>query len=553
MAEKERKDIQSEIIQKNKQAEQLKEEWPYTKEKEEKVFNKELEIAKLIVQNYPTKEREIKKIEDVWVNNILEYLMDYKYRIGDFQGTLDICFYVKENFPYNHSAIRALWKMAEINHRMGKYKEALQLYQQVIDYEPQIGYPAFAESAQSAARQMAEIKREISGLTPEVIKAYHDAKDEETLYLIKNYWDCEGKPLEIFLSIRNMRMEKEEDWAKRAELCQKIVSLYPECKLAGYAQFHLGYYYLLHLSRQPKNIEEKKRLRDTGVGYMRRVIRSYPDAVFPNQDPPSWQKGQSIPLTAQLYIALAYEGYWTREIAELSKAIEEYHTLIEQFSKASPEVQKTFDYDLKMCAYVSMLSIYMSGGFPYSTYYSFGWSGNNEKQVYFNPDNARELIDILLKISNQKFLIEMGYFGETHPEALINLAFLEKMAGKDKTAIEILEKIIKDFPKSWCGQRDSGAVNPYFCDALTAIIKIINDDKSAIEECRKFAEGDYYFDIKGCAYFEMAEIYQKLGNYKDAIETYQKVKNEFADINLGGEDVNLGMLADGEIQKLKRK
>ena len=93
----------------------------------------------------------------------------------------------------------------------------------------------------------------------------------------------------------------------------------------------------------------------------------------------------------------------------------------------------------------------------------------------------------------------------------------------------------------------------HFESALDHIAEITNRYRTDTKELYKFTKTDYHFNVRGYAYFKIAEIYKKAGARNKAIKIYQKVINEFPNISLDGDGNHLKDSATHEIQELKGK
>ncbi len=361
--------------------------------------------------------------------------------------------------------------------------------------------------------------------------------------LIENYSDYDRKPLALFFKYHKnffnrlrARGTSAELFKEEGDKLREILEKYPDCKLAGFAQYMLAIHYESQINSTLRYLENGKVARGKAIESYREVFQKYPTDEMPIQDYSCRFKiGLKIAPIALLKIGdLYYFDYRVKkEEKDPVKAIETYESVINNY----PEVVDFRGNKVAINAYVSILNIYRI---------------NKNSSTFLDTVKAKEICNILInKFPNQGYNYKGGHIGETHPEAYMFLADFE--TDKEK-AIKIYEKIMTEFPNNWTGRGGSGAVGKYGVSALGSIKYLFEDPELAINYYRKILDSNLDRNIRGSAQSIIAAIYEEdIKDYNQALVEYQKVLENFADINNGGEDYSLGDGAESRIRVIQEK
>jgi len=361
--------------------------------------------------------------------------------------------------------------------------------------------------------------------------------------LIENYSDYDRKPLELFFEYMENYFERLKCLGNSAELCKEngiifreILEKYPDCNLAGFVQYMLGIHYQSQINSTDRYLERREIAIEKAIESYREVIRKYPTVEMPIYE--SWRRfkiGLKIAPIALLKIGdLYYFDYRVKkEEKDPVKAIETYESVINNY----PEDVDFRGNKVAINAYVSILNIYRK---------------NKNSSTFLDTVKAKEICNILInKFPNQGYDYKGGHIGETHPEAYMFLADFE--TDKEK-AIKIYEKIMTEFPNNWTGRGGSGAVGRYGDIALGRIKYLFKDPESTINYYRKILNSALDINIRGSAQYSIASIYEEdIKDYNQALVEYQKVLENFADVNPSGEYYPLGEGAKSRISVIQEK
>ncbi len=347
--------------------------------------------------------------------------------------------------------------------------------------------------------------------------------EEDRIELMKNYSDFEGEPLAMFL--KSEYVQHNDLFEIKQKIYETIISKYPECKLAPYLKFKLANSYRNMIKNNIKSTEAEHQ-RNTAVNLYNDIVQKHPDAVFPNS------KTKICPI-AQMRIADLFnlEG---RPISNPLKAITEYNKVINTY----PDIIDEKGFKLKINAYMEVLDIYTNR-----------W-GDVYTKEYKNIEKAKQIIEILLNIPNEKYLVQEWWFGSTHPECYIRLAEIENESGNIENSIIFYKKVLKEFPNVWTGKYGSDDTTSYLLVALSEILQTKDNNQDKINVCKEIISGDFDKIVKGIAQFVIAEVYEKLGQKDNAIDEYQKVIEKYYEISMYG-DESLGEAAKNRIAALR--
>jgi len=366
---------------------------------------------------------------------------------------------------------------------------------------------------------------------PDIGRYYVD-NAENIINLIENYSDYDRKPLELFFKYRINSKERSKE---NENIFREILEKYPDCKLAGFTQYLLAKHYESLIGSGGSYLENPEVAGEKAIESYGEVVRKYPAAEMPITD--LWHRskiGTKIAPLAQLRIGDLYNSDYHYCVYPMQEeAIKAYKLVINNY----PEDVDRYGNKVAVDAYVSILNMYREDIFG---------------KTILDTLKAREICNILInKFPNQGYLVEGLYFGEIHPEAYMVLADCE--VDKEK-ALEIYEKIVAEFPNSWRGQVNSGAVSLYSISALGRIGYLFKDPQAKINCYRKFLDSSFDRKVRGRAQFEIAFTYEmKVKDYNQALIEYQKVLENFSDVSTGGEAYTLGEDAKDSIRRIQEK
>jgi len=380
-------------------------------------------------------------------------------------------------------------------------------------------------------------------LTIQDIDRVYVYKAKNIINLIENYSDYDRKPLELFFKYMENYFKRLKCLGNSAELCKEngnifreTLEKYPDCKLAGFVQYMLAIHYASQINSTDRYLENDEVAAKKAIESYREVIRKYPTAEMPIYE--DWRRfkiGLKIAPLAQLKIGDIYKPYYHEllSVKDSVKAIEAYQAVIDNY----PEDVDHKGRKVAMDAYVSILNMYRK---------------NKSSNIILDTVKAKEICNNLInKFPNQGYEVEGGYFGETHPEAYMVLA--DCKTDKEK-ALKIYEKIMTEYPNNWTGRSSSGAIVRYGIIALGRIKYLFEDPELTINYYRKILTSNLDINIRGSAQYFIASIYEEdIKDYNQALVEYQKVLQNFADVNPGGEYYPLGEGAKSKISVIKEK
>lgn len=367
------------------------------------------------------------------------------------------------------------------------------------------------------------------------IDTYYEGKAKNYINLIENYSDYDQKPLELFFKARRIRRKmltekdrRQEYWEELGNLYKELLNKYPHCKLAGFIQ------YLIAERNKSYSFRDEEE-RQTAIQGYREVVNRYPDAEFPIEDYPQYFRGLKIAPIAHIKIASLYEEFSHNIEPDLEQAIREYKDIIDKY----PNELNRDGSKLILSAYVSMINIY---------------SGLNIKEARVDSIKAKEHSKILINdFPNQSFLVSgpiRKYFGEIHPEAYMRLARFE--VDKEK-AIELYKKVLIDYPKSWTGAPYTCGISLYAFAALREIIELLDDSQLSIKECQGIINSNADKGVRALAQFLLGGIYEDMKNYDQARIEFQKVIDNYSDVDPTGGTCTLSDDAKNAIMYLQKK
>ena len=384
-------------------------------------------------------------------------------------------------------------------------------------------------------------------LSKDFLKIYDDDFNRAYAYIVKsiinlieNYSDYDRKPLELFFKYHKNSFNRLRGRGTSAELfkeegdrLREILEKYPDCKLAGFAQYMLAIHYESQINSTLRYLENGEVAAEKAIESYSEVIRKYPTAEIPiHEYSRRFKIGLKIAPIALLKIGDIYKPYYNTlpGVKDSAKAIEAYQAVIDNY----PEDVDHKDRKVAMNAYVSILDMY------------------RKNNIILDTVKAKEICNILInKFPNQGYEFGGGTFGETHPTAYIVLADCE--TDKEK-ALKIYEKIMTEYPNNWTGRSGSGAVLRYGDIALGRIKYLFKDPESTINYYRKILNSALDINIRGSAQYSIASIYEEdIKDYNQALVEYQKVLENFADVNPGGEYYPLGEGAKSRISVIQEK
>ena len=377
-------------------------------------------------------------------------------------------------------------------------------------------------------------------LTMQDVDRYYVYKAKNIINLIENYSDYDRKPLELFFKYRENYFKRLKCLGNSAELCKEngnifreILEKYPDCKLAGFVQYLLAIHYKSQINSTDRYLENGEVAAKKAIESYREVFRKYPTAEMPiHESGRRFKIGLKIAPLALLKMGDLYKPYYNTlpGVKDSAKAIEAYQAVIDNY----PEDVDHKDRKVVMNAYVSILNMYIK---------------NN---IILDTVKVKEICNILINtFPNQGFEFGGGTFGETHPTAYLVLAYCE--TDKEK-ALKIYEKIMNEYPNNWTGRSSSGAVVRYGVDALGSVKYLFEDPELTIDYYRKIVDSDLDINIRGSAQYYIASIYEEdIKDYNQALIEYQKVLENFADVNPGGEYYPLGQGAKESISGIQEK
>jgi len=384
-------------------------------------------------------------------------------------------------------------------------------------------------------------------LSKDFLKIYDNDFNRAYVYIVKslinlieNYSDYDRKPLELFFKYHKNSFNRLRARGTSAELfkeegdkLREILEKYPDCKLAGFAQYMLAIHYESQINSTLRYLENGEVAAEKAIESYREVFRKYPTAEMPiHENGRRIRIGLKIAPMALLKMGDLYKPYYNTlpGVKDSAKAIEAYQAVIDNY----PEDVDHKDRKVAMNAYVSILNMYIK---------------NN---MILDTVKVKEICNILInKFPNQGFEFGGGTFGETHPTTYLALAYCE--TDKEK-ALKIYEKIMTKYPNNWTGRSGSGAVLKYGDIALGSIKHLFKDPESTINYYRKILNSDLDKNIRGSAQYSIASIYEEdIKDYNQASIEYQKVIENFADVNLSGEYYPLGRGAKESIERIQKK
>jgi hypothetical protein len=374
------------------------------------------------------------------------------------------------------------------------------------------------KEALKLAKQLRAIKR---------IGPLHQEKASNINNLITDYSDCEQKPLKLYFraEIDNTKQEPKELTPTLAQLylrsysyrreynLTKLVTDYPRCRLAGFAQFLLAQ----HIASRrgsgwvERNEQESKEL---ALKAYQQVIEEHPQATFPiNSQAMQIKKGLPMAPIAQLNIARLH-------LAEPNPDPEKAIGALKKILKNHSEAKNYYGTNLGLVAYYKLLHLYRGDhNLPYPL------RKNTEDKA-----QAKRIVGLLLtNYKNQQIELD-GYRGQLHGDALTWLSELEQDTAKK---IDYYLQILLRFPTQMSGSNQSCDVDSYGSQTLGRISRLPISDKEKEQLLWGIGHGQFNRQVRADALLRLAEFVDRKKEHQRALAMYELVQVRYAGVQIG--------------------
>ena len=368
--------------------------------------------------------------------------------------------------------------------------------------------------------------------SPDYSTGYDGGKCGALIKLINdNKDDINQDALKLFFQLSDSIIDTEEDILKKAEVSKRLVSHYPKSKLAGVAQYLMGYIYEYKILDYSNNSYKLVALHNyDAIDAYRKVISEYPGECWNYYLPEFYESADRLVNIPIAYIAQFRIGkIYQFNLREYKQAIVEYDKLVSKLSSSGIDSGNLY-YHLGTPLIIKVKQL----------------RAECYEQLKEYDKAIEEYSNIANEIAGEKIRFQESYHGgiiewktiDPECQKLIKLAENAVYNKKYKDAFNVYKDIIVNYPeRSYSDEYDNAKV--YAVDAIEGVNEMcLNKMQNAYEAIELLQElGNLVLTIqindgriknrvtlKARLMYSIALIYEnKLRDYDKAMLGYENI------------------------------